>query len=150
MACATPLGHLSAQDHVQTPARTVLVTSVLRPNVLSDSLGQFLRQELAMRYGVALVSGDATSPQQKTDSLGRRWTIERLRDFASARRADALIDVSVAAIGTSDSLQVRVVKGTAPFLIIDSFLRSSDQSIASLAQAVAREVTRSGWPANER
>jgi hypothetical protein len=65
-----------------------------------------------------------------------------------ARKVDALVDVSAIRVG--DSVQVSVVKGKAPFRVIDSYRRSTREPLTLIAQAVAQQVTRNGWPTSER
>jgi hypothetical protein len=125
-----------------------MVTPLLHASALSDSLALLVRSELATHYHISLTSGDVTSSRQRADSLGKPWTVESLLDFAVARKVDALVDVSAIRVG--DSVQVSVVKGKAPFRVIDSYRRSTREPLTLIAQAVAQQVTRNGWPTSER
>jgi hypothetical protein len=125
-----------------------MVTPLLHASALSDSLALLVRSELAMRYHISLTSGDVTSSRQRSDSLGKPWTFESLRDFAVAHSANALVDVSAIRVG--DSVQVSFVKGKAPFRVIDSYRRRTQEPLALIAQGVAQQVTRNGWPTSER
>jgi len=137
-----------AQVAAQPSARSVLVTPLLHAGTLSDSLARLLRQELAGRYHLALVpGGDVTASLQRTDSAGKSWTFESVRDLAYSFKADALVDV--AALRVANGVQVTVAWGRAPFAIIDNTHTVAQTSLEVVAQTLAREITRRGWPADD-
>ncbi len=148
LSSAVPGMCVFAQVAAPPSARSVLVTPLLHAGTLSDSLALLLRQELAGRYHLTLVpGGDVTASLQRTDSAGKRWTFESVRDLAYSLKAGALVDV--AAVRVTEGVQVTVAWGTAPFAIIDNTQTVAQASLDVVAQTLARQITRRGWPADD-
>ena len=148
LSCAVPGACVFAQAAAQPAARSVLVTPLLHASTLSDSLARLLRQELGGRYHLPLVpGGDVTASLQRTDSVGKGWTFESVRDLANSFKADALVDV--AAVRLADGVQVTVAWGRAPFTIIDNSRTLTQASLDVVAQTLAQQITRRGWPASD-
>ncbi len=147
-SCAVPGMCVCAQVAAQPSAHSVLVTPLLHAGTLSDSLARLVRQELVGRYHLALVpGGNVTASLQRTDSAGKSWTFESVRDLASSLKADALVDV--AAVRVAEGIQVTVSWGRAPFAILDNTYRVAQTPLDVVAQALAQQITRRGWPADD-
>lgn len=147
LTCALPRDVAFGQTPAQPSSQTVLVTPLLHGGALSDSLARLLRQDLAERFHVALVpGGDVTASLQRTDSVGKAWTFESVRDLAYAFRADALVDVT--AVRGASGVKVTVAWGSAPFTIIDNSSMLTQASLDVVARTLAEQITRGGWPAS--
>ena len=79
--------------------------------------------------------------------FGKGWTFESVRDLAHSFRADALIDV--AAVRVTDGVQVIVAWGKAPFTVIDNSSVVTQASLDEVAQTLAQQIMRRGWPARD-
>jgi hypothetical protein len=132
----------------QQPTQHLLITPLLHAGPLSDSLARMVRKELGISERSAVVVEDISGSLQRTDSVGKAWTFESLRSFASARNADAVLDISATRIG--DVVNYAVVLTKAPFTIVDSYTGTSQSNMDDIARYVAKQLGRQGFPAKER
>lgn len=144
LSIATVLGAcFPGRPTAERSAPSVLVAPLLRTSALSDTIASLVRRELEEQHHVpVLPRRAATAPLQRTDSAGKPWNVDSVRELASSLDAAAYVDVS--AVRDGDRVKVQVVKSTAPFTIVDSWI-FSDSTPGLAAQQIARQLVRKNY-----